>query len=1551
MPNYHPNAKSLVYGLSDFWTLYFRELPMIEEMYRGVEIDVGQVYLDLLSLLLTTSLQDTNVFNKQYFQLVRIREDAITYSSDGLYGAALDKDIAGLKYLNNRVFGVTAALEKNIDFTFDEDTRSALFKYDPLSAYRSSTYGTGNGAYTITTLVPEPLASQVRFSAVSFGSHPPVLTRSGYDVQVDFLFGTTTVNDVVALVNGDPQSAGLIKASLAGTSNGTQTPDGFAPAQLQRQAVAPLQSYAVRTFDVLFGTKFMDATVPRWLDLDVQKGDVLRIIDAPDYGPAQEFPIALVKDDRLILYPQVAPADIPSGINYTILRSPANDQVENEPFINAANIFVAYDVDTTIIGATRTLLFNSPIFPLPSVFVGSKAILSSAVNAGEYTVVEIIQSPYSWVVDGNPLVDELNALTTLCSAVAGGAFGGGIISQTTPTTATFTALGVGIPTMVGGVLSLDLLGDGNVTKYDVLEVVDANTLTLAAVDAPSIVDIIWGAAPLVRFDNTIVYSAPLGWLVPGSVQIDARRWLDGAAVQEGRDYIINVDTGIIQTTTVWDASERNRINYRYRFSQYNSTVEIFGGGGDGTLSIVADAPRFFSTAYSFTQANVGNVFRIQGASNPANDGWYTITAVLSASLVELSTSHMPVLPDGNNGFLFFFLYARGSAVVTDVIEPVVEIGMWAPDAQVDRYHLYFTYGYLIDRIQRSSEAYRALIRGLFQLFMLGPTLERFESAINIVAALPVIRDDGEIFLDYESGALRMGTDGIFDAFARTFTSASAAFVPADLSNRLFIKTGFNANKIFNIESVVDATTVTLAETPTTDTAVSWEITATAEHAIVTSRERYVYPRNAPLKPKFLDPSNEGILELRAFEVVTAAFEVTDYVETPTWWESSRIPLTLLPDYTPQRRQSTPALFENIVGPGDGGSIGDPGYFVGADDEGDVIPTTVLQSNVFGTIFGDPMYPASETEVFFADPFALFTANDVGNYIRTDGRDFRIVALVTPTRVKIVSHVPYPFSGTFVNEWELIAGTLPLRHTAAYMILDRLLKYHLFTVRFDAYLLEQLPANVIRDLQELVFVAKPTYTYLLLTPGLLFEELIRITESAIEVDSTLAPGGQGGELVLGNTNPLVIGPAWTIGSWYRYVENTSTFSAPLNPLTPTLGAPPAGYQRRPSKVYIDPTDFVSVTTGRARSYDELIFVTTPVTGTVGELSLVAGEWIFRLDPIYAVPETAVLSYISILAPSVNEGLYRIGRVYATDEVVIDASGLTPETNISWEALTTGSQIGRLSFTAEGESFFTDVVGDYAFSVSSPDTYIRRIYISTPGQDAYRIDEYISPTEVRVAKAGRMVPDGTTLTANVLTANTVEVPDMYFNGSMTYYERAASDPATALQREYFLRFDTGANAGLRAKLMRYISPTVVEVDVTLTVETGATLEPYYREHYTGVAEDGAWENYQHTMYVDNESATPDVMVLPTDVAAVTVDYTAYGVQEPTFPLTATFDDTVGDTYYMIGGILPVPRFMRSRTALDADLIEMPVQISRSASPFPLVVIDGDYVNIGGLRLSLD
>lgn len=87
----------------------------------------------------------------------------------------------------------------------------------------------------------------------------------------------------------------------------------------------------------------------------------------------------------------------------------------------------------------------------------------------------------------------------------------------------------------------------------------------------------------------------------------------------------------------------------------------------------------------------------------------------------------------------------GIIVASTTTTRVLQIAAWAPDTLIDRRTLANNFGVLIGREQPSSETYRAFIAGIFQLYVLGPVLERIESALNVVLNLPVVRDDGEVF--------------------------------------------------------------------------------------------------------------------------------------------------------------------------------------------------------------------------------------------------------------------------------------------------------------------------------------------------------------------------------------------------------------------------------------------------------------------------------------------------------------------------------------------------------------------------------------------------------------------------------------------------------------------------------------------------------------------------------------------------------------------------------------------------------------------------------------
>ena len=86
-------------------------------------------------------------------------------------------------------------------------------------------------------------------------------------------------------------------------------------------ASPPHRSVAARTFDVLFRDSHRRVSYPRWFNTDVQKV-MLRVIGGPT-TVLREFPVALVREDAPILYPQVARSTF-LGLEYAVPRDAAD---------------------------------------------------------------------------------------------------------------------------------------------------------------------------------------------------------------------------------------------------------------------------------------------------------------------------------------------------------------------------------------------------------------------------------------------------------------------------------------------------------------------------------------------------------------------------------------------------------------------------------------------------------------------------------------------------------------------------------------------------------------------------------------------------------------------------------------------------------------------------------------------------------------------------------------------------------------------------------------------------------------------------------------------------------------------------------------------------------------------------------------------------------------------------------------------------------------------------------------------------------------------------
>ena len=360
--------------------------------------------------------------------------------------------------------------------------------------------------------------------------------------------------------------------------------------------------------------------------------------------------------------------------------------------------------------------------------------------------------------------------------------------------------------------------------------------------------------------------------------------------------------------------------------------------------------------------------------------------------------------------------AAQSTATVPLTTTALEIATWAPDARVDRLTLANNFGALIGYSQPSSEAYRAFLRGIFQLYVLGPVLDRIESALNVVMNLPVVHQDGEI---YQS---------------------------ADTSN------------------------------PTV-----WQIFTTSPTSGQTVA--YSFPPNTPLRADLTAGS-----VLSAFEVLTTAVTVTDYVQTPSWWYGQVVPKALFGGMVPpiDRRTASPVYVEHVCNPSDGALCGDPGLICGADEDG------FVPSN----------------------------------------------------------------------------GKTPLRHRMAFVLMNRYLKFHTFSVSFNAIALSAIASSAaafaqsLDNLNNLVLSAKPSYTYVFTTPGTFLADAVEVDEDDISFDRLVGSRVYGpDEVIFTDGYPISGTNGWLSGDYFHYEVFTASTAFPT-PSTPVaLPDAPASPRRR------------------------------------------------------------------------------------------------------------------------------------------------------------------------------------------------------------------------------------------------------------------------------------------------------------------------------------------------------------------------------------------------------
>ena len=1102
MPVRPDPSQNFIHALSSFWTVFFRDTTQIQSYFQGSEINVGQLYLDMLETVLGTSLQHIPAFSRRYFKPFYVSEDELFYEE----GASLDYDryaytpegdfVASLAVVMNRVVSPTRVLEAKRDF--------------------------------------DVVSGEIRF------------LQNLFDV------------------------------------------DGSG---------AALSLFPVRSVVKLFAAEYTDLVGRDWKAAGVRVGDFFRF-RVPGTGTPFNVRITGVDGATLRL------AETRPEFSTNLRVRPFRATVLRKPFDSVKN--------------------GLPLPAHPSLVVRLSNNATDAKLSDGAATFNFADEPYykgTWApattYDEGDLV--FNPSTQLVRAIT---------SHTSPAVYAANRWDE-VSTKYVYVHSAGNLNNDGLYK---ISAIGPSLITLDRPDPFSTTGINPRAIiTLVGYPEGSVGSPrpvlnlihPL--LGAGSVTVTARRGhavyvagraepypADGAVI-EGIDYIVDYDAGSLLVLSGWEPAFPALVGYTwsYRVADYNYAQR--GAWATTTAYQVGDIVTYGGSSYVALTANADPAFT---ASN-----WR-----LYATPFSFNQTH-----------------------------PVREMALWGADVLIDRAALYTNFGYLLAFKRPSSEQYRAFLRGVAQLFVIGPALARFESALNVMAELPVVRDDAEILRGYDSGLAFSATDGTLidnseglnatlNSVASSFTAANANFFASDVGAILRVRVG-REYVSYVVTAVLSATTATISPTPpdgtgllwdyphvvlngrfrsasyaftaedvdalivvsdasnarnngqfrivtvenastvilestygfTDESGLTWSLSQAKTQTITTSRAAYEVPLSVPVRPDIKDPGSMNTLTFQAFESLTDAFTVTDYVQDPTWWHDVTIPKALLSldVEAVSRRMASPIFIEHRLHPLDQALVGDFGLVVGADDEGR--PGIARNGNA-------EWYGGPEIVLLFASGVPVANAQDIGKYLTMTGpgfrRQFQIGSIdVTGTRVGLLDFPAEPLrSLTPPILLSVKLSPLLYRRTVGFVMMDRFLKYHAIRVRVDPA--TPLSPDFIGEAVDLLKQAKPGFTYVYFDTALDFlDQMIVSDQAAYAIVFSLT------DRLLTADNSARVGPPGLLraNDAYRFTDESQLIPSAPGVYTLTPAALPAGSNVRfhAVKGRFDP----SVLVGGTRSLTE------------------------------------------------------------------------------------------------------------------------------------------------------------------------------------------------------------------------------------------------------------------------------------------------------------------------------------------------------------------------------
>jgi len=1147
---------NFIRGLSDFWVRFFESTEMVEGLLDGAQVQVGQLYLELMEATLGTSLQYMPLFQKKYWRYLPVREDLLNYvegpsPTQNRYEVLSSDRYGDASFLVNRVIDPTVALKKNTDF--DVVNGAIRLHANPFVT------DLGFPVKTVTVKTSSDLTHPFGgdWDSLGMGAKPGDVLRIRYQTGND--------HDVpVAAVQG---SSLILQAAVETTrTNGLMRSTSLSVMRTpfdSQQLGTPLDG---RISEIrLFG---LYAASGQTLTGVVDAVDaVVTAVVAPDSLIITNAEGSWV-GKKLALRDVAVPAN--NGI-YTITAViDTTVVVSGAAFTASAWKYAAYvgvspsgaDVGTYIYVTDPDVSANR-VYARVSATGGDTLTLDML---GAFGAIDTVQPVRQVTVP-----DSLGARPTIESA------------HTFIVPGTFQALPV---RLFDHSTDTETYPSGGALIEDVDYIIDYETglITMFSV---------WTPEPEFRANYEYllrVYNISITYR--GSWQSATAYSANDTVVYSGKTWIATTSSTSVTpgTTAAW-----RELPYLFRFDQSFNFRELAVWVPDAKLDVDALYTNFgyllsfkkpSTEAYRAFLRGVAQLF-LRGPSLGRFISAFNVMAELpvvreDGEVLTDFVSGFEALGDsplvaetgdatlGNFGELIDFEYGSTGLVdagtSTFTTEDPFYKGAWNSLLTYDQ----------DDTVTVGTTRYRALVDPTVGTFVTSEWLELLPTFFptDVGGILTVRKPNGDAWT-YTLASV--SADGRTATISPTPTSdeiellwqfshvlvrrrftvrgpnVTFAFTPDDVGTLVFLEGSREQRNRgpLRVAEVESPRTVYLESDYALidETGLRFRISRTRESAVITDRHLYNFPVTIPIREEVTDTANFGVLKFKAFEALSSAINITDYVSNEAWWHNITIPtevLQLFPDNL-ARRQVSPQLIENIIGALDEAVIGDFGVSVGYDEEKEPgIERTGLARWLGGhwlkLLFPPETPPARLRDVgqYVHIPDAPFNGYYRILDLDHDGTSVKLEGFPPPAAVGRVAPVDFP------------AAELPpivYRRTVGFVMMDRFLKYHALRVRIDAP--EIFTGEFISDALSLLREAKPAHTYVYLEPLTDFTETIRIKE-----DFEVAYGPWIDELISYEDFRMKIGSQIRVGEFFAIFDRTVSLSltAGLNTITPNPSLP-------------------------------------------------------------------------------------------------------------------------------------------------------------------------------------------------------------------------------------------------------------------------------------------------------------------------------------------------------------------------------------------------------------